>query len=151
MGTARLFYRLTQVTIDDQWMQWVKRGAHSLVNREIDTKRTPGFWNNVGQCCGSAGVASFFLDLHAITHEAEYAAFARSVSQDVVQRSTSVEIGDQQVGLKWIQAEHRVQPELLQAQTGFMQGAAGIGLLLLQLDALETGREFGLHLPDSPF
>jgi len=151
VGTSRLFYRLAQVTGDEQWMQWVTRGAQSVLSRGIDTKRTPGFWNNVGQCCGSAGVASFFLDLHAITTEAEYAAFAQAVSQDIMQRSTSVEIGDQPVALKWIQAEHRVRPELLQAQTGFMQGAAGIGLWFLQLDAYTTGREFGLHLPDSPF
>ncbi len=151
VGTSRLFYRLAQVTGDDEWMRWVTRGAQSVLSRGIDTKRTPGFWNNVGQCCGSAGVASFFLDLHALTPDAEYAAFAQAVSQDIMQRSTRVEIGDQPVGLKWIQAEHRVQPELLGAQTGFMQGAAGIGLWLLQLDAYTTGREFGLHLPDSPF
>jgi hypothetical protein len=28
-------------------------------------------------------------------------------------------------GLRWVQAEHRVRPELLVAQTGYMQGAAG--------------------------
>lgn len=151
VGTSRLFYRLAKVTSDNEWMQWVTRGACSVLSREIDKERTPGFWNNVGQCCGSAGVASFFLDLHAITNEVEYAAFAQAVSQDIMQRSTRVEIGEKAVGLKWIQAEHRVRPELVQAQTGFMQGAAGIGLWLLQLDAYTTGREFGLHLPDSPF
>ncbi|MEE9129992.1 MAG: lanthionine synthetase LanC family protein [Phycisphaerales bacterium] len=151
VGTSRLFYRLAQVTDDDEWMQWVTRGAHSVLSREIDAKRTPGFWNNIGQCCGSAGVASFFLHLHALTQDAEYAAFAQAVSQDIMQRSTRVKLDDQQTGSKWSQAEHRVRPELLQAQTGFMQGAAGIGLWFLQLDAYTTGREFGLHLPDSPF
>lgn len=151
VGTSRLFYRLAQMTGDDEWLQWVTRGAQSVLSRGIDTKRTPGFWNNVGQCCGSAGVASFFLHLHALTQDAEYAAFAQAVSQDIMQRSTKVETAGQPTGLKWIQAEHRVRPELLQAQTGFMQGAAGIGLWFLQLDAYTTGRAFGLHLPDSPF
>ena len=40
-------------------------------------------------------------------------------------------------GLRWVQAEHRVRPELLVAQTGYMQGAAGIGMWLLRLDAAE--------------
>ena len=39
-------------------------------------------------------------------------------------------------GLKWIQAEHRLHPDRLTAQTGLMQGAAGVGLTLLRLDAL---------------
>jgi hypothetical protein len=53
--------------------------------------------------------------------------------------------------LKWIQAEHRTRPELLVAQTGLMQGAAGIGLYLLHLDALERGQHIKIVLPDTPF
>ncbi|MCZ6836972.1 MAG: lantibiotic modifying-like protein, partial [Planctomycetota bacterium] len=62
-----------------------------------------------------------------------------------------VDLPDGMVGLKWIQAEHRSRPELLQAQTGYMQGASGIGLWMLRLDAFETGREFNLRFPDSPY
>jgi len=32
-----------------------------------------------------------------------------------------------------------------------MQGAAGIGMLLLHLDAVERGRKWGFRLPDSPY
>jgi len=32
-----------------------------------------------------------------------------------------------------------------------MQGAAGIGMLFLRLDALEKGRPWTLRFPDSPF
>jgi hypothetical protein len=54
-------------------------------------------------------------------------------------------------GLRWIQAEHRVRPELLIAQTGYMQGAAGIGMLLLHLDAFEQKKRASIVFPDSPF
>lgn len=54
-------------------------------------------------------------------------------------------------GLKWIQAEHRVRPDFLVAQTGLMQGAAGIGLWLLKLDAFEKGKKEKISSPDSPF
>ena len=54
-------------------------------------------------------------------------------------------------GLRWIQAEHRTRPDFLQAQTGLMQGAAGIGLWLLNLDAYGQKRKPGFVLPDSPF
>src|SRR5262249_5421729 len=44
-GTARLFYRLFQVTGDRMWMNWVKKAARSIVNSGIPEKQTPGFWN----------------------------------------------------------------------------------------------------------
>jgi hypothetical protein len=50
-----------------------------------------------------------------------------------------------------VRAENRSQPELLQAQTGYMQGAAGIGLWLLRLHAFEKGETAGVTLPVSPF
>ena len=54
-------------------------------------------------------------------------------------------------GMRWVQAEHRVKPELLVAQTGYMQGAAGIGTLLLHLAEFEQGKQPALRLPDNPF
>ena len=54
-------------------------------------------------------------------------------------------------GIKWIQAEHRVRPEFLQAQTGLMQGAAGIGLWLLRLDAFDHSGVPKVIFPDDPF
>lgn len=67
VGTARLFYRLAKVTNDPEWMRWVRRCAYSVMTSGIPQTQTPGFWNNVGQCCGSAGVADFFLDLYRAT------------------------------------------------------------------------------------
>ena len=54
-------------------------------------------------------------------------------------------------GLKWIQAEHRVKPDLLIAQTGFMQGAAGIGMFLVRLDNFLRGKKEEIAFPDTPF
>jgi hypothetical protein len=45
----------------------------------------------------------------------------------------------------------RVRPELLVAQTGFMQGAAGVGMWLLRFDAFERGKKPLITFPDSPF
>ena len=53
--------------------------------------------------------------------------------------------------MKWIQAEHRTRPDLVIAQTGLMQGAAGIGLALLRWDAFENGRTPAIRLIDSAF
>lgn len=146
VGTARLFYRLARVTGDSRWMTWVRRSARSIMTSGIPEKHTPGFWNNAGQCCGSAGVAEFFLDLHRATGDRKYLDFARRVADQLLRRATR-----DGVGMKWIQAEHRVRPDFLVAQTGYMQGAAGIGMLLLHLDAAERGRAPVVIFPDSPF
>lgn len=146
VGTVRLFYQLAKATKDDSWMDWVRRGSRSILASGIPEKQTPGFWNNAGQCCGLAGVAEFFLRLHKVTGEPELLAFARRVGEALLAKATPA--GD---GLKWVHAEHRVRPEYVFAQTGYMQGASGIGLLMLHLDAVERGSEWAFRLPDSPY
>ena len=56
-----------------------------------------------------------------------------------------------QKGACWTVAEHRVRPKLLSTQTGYMQGAAGIGLLFLHDAARRKGKPRRIVLPDSPY
>ncbi len=146
VGTSRLFYRLYQVTGDRAWMDWVKKSARGILQSGIPEKQTPGFWNNVSQCCGSAGVADFFLTLHRVTGDRSYLEFSKRVTAHLLTKATR----DRDTA-RWIQAEHRIRPELLVAQTGYMQGAAGIGMLLLHLDAFQRGKKASINFPDSPF
>lgn len=146
VGTARLFYRLYQVTGSLEWMNLVKKSARGIINSGIPERQTPGFWNNVSQCCGSAGVAQFFLSLHKVTRDRTYLGFSKRVAAHLISKATR-----DRDGMRWIQAEHRVRPELLVAQTGYMQGAAGIGMLLLHLDAFQRGKKPTIVFPDSPF
>jgi lantibiotic modifying enzyme len=146
VGTARLFYRLYQTTGDKTWLDREKKSAQAVIESGVPEKQTPGFWNNVSQCCGSAGVAEFFLSLHKLTKERRYLDFSKRVTANLLTRSTS-----EGAGIKWIQAEHRVKPELLVAQTGYMQGAAGIGILLFHMDNFEQGKSGRITFPDSPF
>jgi lantibiotic modifying enzyme len=144
-GTGRLWYRLWQVTGDRAWLEWTHKSARAIVASGIPEKQTPGFWNNVSQCCGSAGVAEFFLALHRATGDAAYLAHARRVSAQLV--ATATHDG---AGTRWIQAEHRTKPTEVLAQTGWMQGAAGIGAWFVHLDAFERGAAPPIRLPDSP-
>lgn len=154
-GTGRLFYRLYQVTGDEEWLRWLDRAAQAIVASGIPEKRPPGWWNNVGQCCGSAGVGAFLLAVDRVRGERRHRALVRRLADDLLARATPTA-----GGRRWIQAEHRVRPELLAAQTGFMQGAAGVGIFLLDLDAAEQGTSDPpsipgqapiVALPDSPF
>ena len=149
-GTARLFYHLYRITNDKEWLEWVHKGARAVMRSGVPEKRTEGFWNNAGQCCGSAGVAEFFLNLYLSegTWRAEYKEVSIRVADDLLSRATKTD-----GGVKWVQAEHRVQPENLAAQTGYMQGAAGIGMLLLHMQALDSKRQWWRHVrfSDSPW
>ena len=98
-------------------------------------QRSPGFWNNISQCCGNCGVSDFFVSLHGLT-ATPHLAFARRSADDTLARATPD--GD---GLKWVQAENRVSPNVVLAQTGLMQGAAGVGLAMLRLDGALRGRK----------
>ncbi|MEM6568106.1 MAG: lanthionine synthetase LanC family protein [Planctomycetota bacterium] len=141
-GTARLFWRLWEVTGDPSYREDVERLADVLRTCGLPDARTPGYWNNVGVCCGAAGVAAFLDDLGRATGDPRDADLVQSLTDDLVARGTS-----DAEGLRWVQAEHRVRPELLVAQTGLMQGAAGIGLWLLRA---HDGDDDRLRWPDSP-
>ena len=145
-GTARLYYSLAKTEADRGWMDKVHQGARGIVDTGIPEQRTPGFWNNISQCCGDAGVAEFFLQLQKDTGDRVYGEFLDRLVLNLTSWSTTV--GD---GTKWVQAENRVSPEELKAQTGFMQGAAGVGSLFLHIDAFQQGREPRIVLPDSPY
>jgi lantibiotic modifying enzyme len=144
-GTARLFYRLFQATGDETWMGWVRRSANGILASGIPATRT-GIWNNAGQASGSAGIAQFLLDLYGVTKDPKYLELARKITDDLMARATRDDRGT-----RWVQAENRADATNLVAQTGYMQGAAGIGMWLLRLDAAQKGRAAFVHFPDSPW
>jgi lantibiotic modifying enzyme len=145
-GTGRLFQQLATTTGDREWRTWLARSANGIRQSGIPERETPGFWNNLGQCCGSASVADFFLSYYQVTRDASALAFARRVTDQILAKATRDESGT-----RWIHAEHRVQPSNVAAQTGWMQGAAGIGAWLLRLDGVDRGRDVFVKFPDSPF
>ncbi|MCX6574329.1 MAG: lantibiotic modifying-like protein, partial [Candidatus Aminicenantes bacterium] len=131
---------------DKTWLDWVRRSANGLLTSGIPEQEAPGFWNNAGICCGLAGVGEFFLDLSKALGERSYLDFSKRVASQLLARAT-VESGR----MSWLQAEHRTRPDYLFAQTGYMQGAAGIGTFLLRLaDTDRTGVE-RIVFPDTPF
>ena len=144
-GTARLYRRLGLNAKYAAHDREVPRLARGIVDSGVP-ERSPGYWNNISQCCGNCGIVEFFTALHRHTRNQEYLTFAKRVMDDVMSRAT-----EDGRGLKWIQAEHRVQPQLLIAQTGLMQGAAGVGLALLHLDGATAGRANRITLPDDPW
>ena len=75
-GLGWLFRQMELTTGAAGWRSWVRRAARADLISGIPERREPGFWDNVARCCGSAGVAEFFLDLHRLEGQPADLAFA---------------------------------------------------------------------------
>lgn len=146
VGTARLFYRLHQITRDPKWLEWVYSLTRGVLTSGAPEQRSEGYWNNISQCCGNVGIGQYLIDLARYLKTPETSALLERVVVDTTKRRT-----EDDAGLRWTQAENRTEPGNLVAQTGFMQGAAGVGTFFLQLDAFERGKPWRIPQPDTPF
>jgi lantibiotic modifying enzyme len=145
-GTDRFLYELCAVTSDTRWKTFADTAAGSVLHSGIPEKQTPGYWNNLSRCCGAVAVGEFFLARYRSTKAVPDRGFAIRIGDYLKGRAQSG-----RAGLKWVQAENRTEPDNLQAQTGLMQGAAGIGLFFLHLSELDGAAETGNRFPDSPW
>jgi lantibiotic modifying enzyme len=146
-GTARLYHQLGIAAGDAKWKGYVPKLAQGVIDSGVPEQHPDlsGYWNNISQCCGNSGVCEFFLAMYGMTKKKDHLTYAIRVANDTMARATVD--GD---GLKWIQAENRISPTEVKAQTGMMQGAAGVGLAMLHLDGVINERPRSIVLPDVP-
>ena len=148
-GTGRFMHLLHKITEDDRWQRWLIDNFEGLVSTGAPEERSKGLWNNYGQCCGDAGIGDYALYLYDETKDERYLAFANRIAKHLVSAEHSSASADQSIS--WAQAEHRSRPDFTERQTGYMQGAAGIGSFLLHLHSVIQGTPCKLAMPDSPF
>ena len=148
-GTARLFYLLSQITEDPAWQQWGRGLDEGLVALGAPTERGRGYWNNISQCCCDAGIGDHAVNMFRLTNDEFYLDLAQAVATELVNRADQSQ-GEQNM-YSWPQAEHRTQPDFIQAQTGYMQGAAGVGSFFVHLATTLQGHPCKIQFPDSPF
>ena len=146
-GSARLFYQLYKVTDDPSYLDWTERLARGVIESEVPENQTPGLWNVVCQCCGTAGLTSFFLGLWAATGKPEYYAYANKLAEHTLSHQTNFD----GKGARWYQAWTRVKPADVSAETGYSIGAAGVGAALIQASLAQKGKYQTIGFPDNPF
>jgi lantibiotic modifying enzyme len=129
-------------------MDWTKRSARAIVASGGPEKVvTPGVWHNVSVCCGTTAEAEFFLDLYRVTHDREYLQFSKKATDELLSHATH-----DAKGTSWVQVETRVKPDIALAQTGYMQGASGIGMWLLDMSNFSRHKSTpAIVFPDNPF
>ncbi|WP_241826788.1 lanthionine synthetase LanC family protein [Streptomyces graminilatus] len=112
-----------------------RRCLASVLTSGVPRRLRPGFWDNDGRCCGTAGVGDVLLDAAQ-----DCADFADAESGQMYVRAARV-MGDALVerairdgaGARWRFLEHRQEHPLLPPNTSWMQGAAGIAGYLFRL------------------
>jgi len=145
-GTVRLLTALAEITGSREHDRLADDLVLGLASSGIPA-RAPGFWENAGLCCGNAGVIDFLIARERLGAGTPRSSELRDeLLEDLLARATVDELG-----ARWPQAEHRVRPDLVRTQTGLMQGAAGIGLVLLREHLRATGGEPSVRLPDEAF
>lgn len=144
-GTGRLLLDLHALTGEARWLNDAKALVDGLLSTGAPEVRSKGYWNNFGQCCGDAGVGEFALLMAARTGDAAYRDLAERCAQ-VIEGQSEIANGAR----RWPQAEHRERPDFIEAQTGYMQGAAGIASFLLHLATTQAGAPVKIAMPDWP-
>jgi lantibiotic modifying enzyme len=148
-GTGRLLLTLERLTGDSQWREQLNGLYRGLKAIGAPATRSWGWWQNHSQCCGDAGLGDFALLAWEATHEKQWLDLAHDCAEVLKNSSTVGPVGKEgHNGRWWIQAEHRARPEFLQAQTGYMQGAAGIGSFFVHLATAESSHPVRVRFPD---
>ena len=146
-GTLRLFQLLERRQPGHGWAGYAESCRRAVRSSGLPARLHPGFWDNLGQCCGTAGVGEMALDRYQETGDADWLGWAVTLAQDVLNRRIADESG-----VRWSHTEHRRDPPDLEPDVGWMQGTAGIAGWLLRL--ARVGREgtgaAKLWWPDHP-
>lgn len=144
-GDAQVFRLLGAVTHDPAWQDLADRCWHTVVHSGLPRRVRPGFWDNSGRCCGTAGVLALACDRFA--EGRGDLGFARVLVDDLASRATADD-----KGVRWSNHEHRVTPSTLAPRTGWAMGNAGIVRELLRFERARAGRDasYAVTWPDHP-
>ncbi len=128
-GSSLLFLALDRAGVDgvsgSSPLAWHRRLLHSVRTSGLPARLHPGFWDNDGRCCGTAGVGEVFLDAWQRTGDDGYLKFALDLADTLVERAWRE--GDHAY---WRFLEHTAEDPVLPPGVGWMQGTAGIAAFL---------------------
>ena len=109
-----------------------QRCLHAILTSGVPQRLRPGFWDNDGRCCGTAGVGDVLLD--AAQDDDDPARAGRLLAGAVTMGDALVERAvHDRGGAYWRFIEYRIAEPLLPPGTSWMQGAAGIAAYLFRL------------------
>jgi lantibiotic modifying enzyme len=148
-GTAHLFGALQMAGVTSvaecSCGQWRDAATRSVRGSGLPARLRPGFWDNDGRCCGTAGVLEATLNTAQDGGHETHVDFADQLAGALVGRA--VESPRNPAHRYWQFREHRVDPPDLDPGVGWMQGAAGIASTLSRYASV---KDHGLTAPRLP-
>ncbi|MFD5285647.1 lanthionine synthetase LanC family protein [Streptomyces rubrogriseus] len=144
-GDAQLFRTLRDVTSDPAWTALADRCWHTVTHSGLPRRLRPGFWDNNGRCCGTAGVLALACD--RIAEQRDASDFADVLVTDLTAHATR-----DREGARWSNVDFRSTPGELEPQLGWAMGTAGIVRELLRHVRLARGGTpaYAFTWPDQP-
>ena len=144
-GTSHLFAALSYAGVAEVAGHGVTelraRCLHSILTSGVPQRLRPGFWDNDGRCCGTAGVGDVLLDAAQDSADTARAGMLLAAARTMGDALAERVVRDRD-GARWRFVEYRQDPPLLPPGTAWMQGAAGIAAFLLRLArVIDDGRE----------
>ena len=135
-GDAQVFRLLARITGDEIWTALGDRCWRTVLESGLPRRLRPGFWDNKGRCCGTAGVLALACD--RIAERGDDFDFANVLVDDLTAHAT---VDD--TGVRWSNHEHRAIPSDLEPRAGWAMGNAGILCELLRYARLSEGGDAG--------
>jgi lanthionine synthetase-like protein len=152
-GTSQLFPALAAAGVDEVSGLGVaslrQRCLNSVLGSGVPARLRPGFWDNDGRCCGTAGVGDILLDAAQDCADQARAGLLLQAARTMTDALTERAIRGQG-GAFWRFTEHRQDPPLLPPATSWMQGAAGIAAFLLRMARVMDNGLTGAAVVDRP-
>ncbi|BCJ69288.1 lanthionine synthetase LanC family protein [Polymorphospora rubra] len=139
-GDAQVFRLLGALTKDPAWTALADRCWQTVTHCGLPRRVRPGFWDNNGRCCGTAGVLALACDRHV--EQTESLDFAGVLVDDLITHAT-VDAD----GVRWSNDEHRATPSTLEPHVGWAMGNAGIIRELLRFARVAAGADAPYAVP----
>jgi len=135
-GTSQLFAALSRAGVavvggyPTTWLR--QRCFDAILAAGVPQRLRPGFWDNDGRCCGTAGVGDVLLDAYQDAADQDRAEWllgaARKMADALVERAVRDD-----AGARWRFIEYRIAEPLLPPGTSWMQGSSGIAAFLFRM------------------
>ncbi len=144
-GDAQVFRLLARITGDEAWVSLQDRCWRTVRESGLPRRIRPGFWDNHGRCCGTAGVLALACD--RVVERGDDLDFADVLVDDLAARALVDE-----TGVRWSNHEHRATPSDLAPRPGWAMGNAGIVRELLRYARISAGGDtrYAVPWPDHP-
>lgn len=139
-GTCQLANRLAKLQESDEWNAFSRSATDQILLAESRDGIDQLAGKGVGLGNGAAGIGSFLLDQGKRFENTGYKAAAHRIAHHILVRGVE---GSTENGLTTLHWPKPGDTESAEAESpfGLMDGAAGVGLFLLQMEAVKRDRK----------